>query len=95
MTEPSAPPESTLAADLGLGCFTTIAGAGGGYMIAVLVAKIVGGFTRCASDAETGAPCNFFTYGMFGVVIGAVLLPTVVLTVRRRSRRRLSDLKRG
>ncbi len=47
---------------LGVGCFTAVAGFSGGGMIAVLIAKIVGAATRCAPDAETGPPCNWFTY---------------------------------
>jgi hypothetical protein len=87
--------ESHLAADTGLGCFTLLAGAGGGYMIGVLIAKIVGSLGRCTPDAETGAPCNFMTYGIAGVFIGALLLPTVVLTLRIRSRHRHTDSERG
>lgn len=81
--------------NIGLGCFATAAGGAGGYMIGVLIAKIVGAIRGCPSDAETGAPCNFFVFGVAGIFIGAVLLPTVVLTLRRRSRRRFNDSKRG
>jgi hypothetical protein len=73
---------------LGLGCITAIAGLAGGGMIAVLIAKIVGALTRCSSDAETGAPCNWFTYAVFGAVAGFVLVPIISISLRRRARRR-------
>src|SRR5450830_1039236 len=46
---------------LGVGCLSAVAGLAGGGMIAVLVAKIVGGAMRCQADAETGAPCDWST----------------------------------
>lgn len=63
-------------------------------MIAVLIAKIVGAATRCAAEAETGAPCNWFTYAVFGAIIGAIVLPIVAITLLRRSRRRLENSER-
>jgi hypothetical protein len=79
----------------GVGCFTAIAGFAGGGMIAVLVAKIVGAATRCTSEAETGAPCNWFTYWFYGAVIGAVLLPVIAISMLRRGRRRANNSERG
>ncbi len=73
---------------LGVGCLTVAAGLAGGGMIAVLVAKIVGAIARCPSDAETGAPCNWLTYAVFGALIGAVLLPVSSIWSLRRARRR-------
>ena len=43
---------------VGVGCLTAVAGLVGGGMIAVLLAKIVGGISGCRGDAETGAPCE-------------------------------------
>lgn len=64
-------------------------------MIAVLIAKIVGALSRCASDAETGAPCNWFTYAVFGAIIGAVVVPVVSVWFFRRGRGRASNIQRG
>ena len=55
-------------------------------MIAVLVAKIVGAAQSCKPDAETGAPCNWFTYAVVGALVGAVLFPAVATQLLRRSR---------
>jgi hypothetical protein len=57
-------------------------------MISVLIAKIVGAFARCTPEVETGAPCNWFTYAVFGAVTGLVLVPAVSLWLFRRGRAR-------
>lgn len=75
---------------LGVGCLTALAGFFGGAMLAVMVAKIVGAFTRCTPDAETGAPCDWFTYAWIGALIGLFLLPVVTI-LRLRSSRGRSD----
>jgi hypothetical protein len=75
----------------GIGCFTVIAGFAGGGMIGVLIAKIAGAAQRCPTEAETGAPCNWFTFAVFGALIGAVLLPTIAISSVRRARRRTSN----
>src|SRR5215216_4751736 len=80
---------------LGVGCFSVIAGFAGGGMIAVLIAKIVGALARCPAEPETGAPCNWFTYAVFGAVAGAVILPTLTVTSLRRARRRAENSERG
>jgi hypothetical protein len=80
---------------LGVGCFSTFVGFAGGGMISVLIGKIVGAATRCPSDAETGAPCNWFTYAVFGAIIGAVLVPAISIWFFRRGRRRARQMKRG
>jgi len=72
----------------GVGCFSAFAGFAGGGMIAVLVAKIVGALSRCPSEAETGAPCNWFTYAVFGAIIGLFLVPAVSIWFLRRGRAR-------
>ena len=76
---------------LGIGCFTVVAGFAGGGMIGVLIAKIVGAAQRCPTEAETGAPCNWFTFAVFGALIGAVLLPTIAISSVRRARRRTNN----
>jgi hypothetical protein len=99
---PSGPPDaSTPEADgpapayFGIGCVTAIAGFVGGGMVAVLVAKIVGALSRCAADAETGAPCNWGTYWLRGALVGLVLLPSISIWLLRRGRRREQYTKRG
>jgi F0F1-type ATP synthase membrane subunit c/vacuolar-type H+-ATPase subunit K len=71
---------------LGVGCFSAFVGFAGGGMISVLIAKIVGAFARCTPEAETGAPCNWFTYAVFGAAIGLVVVPLVSLWLFRRGR---------
>jgi len=80
---------------LGVGCFSTFVGFAGGGMIAVLIAKIVGALSRCASEPETGAPCNWFTYAVFGALIGAVVVPLVSIWFFRRGRSRARHNERG
>ena len=80
---------------LGVGCFSTFVGFAGGGMIAVMVAKIVGGLSRCASDAETGAPCSWLTYAVYGALIGAVVVPSVSIWFFRRGRNRARHIERG
>jgi len=76
---------------LGVGCFSLLVGFGGGGMIAVLVAKIIGGVMHCAADAETGAPCNWFTFAVRGAIVGAVLVPVISLWLFRRGRVRANN----
>lgn len=73
---------------VGIGCFSTFVGFAGGGMIAVLIAKIIGSATRCATDAETGAPCNWLTFASYGALIGAVVVPIVSIWFFRRGRAR-------
>jgi hypothetical protein len=80
---------------LGVGCFSVVAGFAGGGMIAVLIAKIVGVATRCPSEAETGAPCSWLTYAVFGAIGGAIILPTLTISLLRRARRRIQNSERG
>jgi len=79
----------------GIGCFTAVAGLAGGGMIGVLIAKLVGFAQRCPSEAETGAPCNWLTFAVFGAIAGAVLLPVVAISSLRRARKRTHNLERG
>jgi hypothetical protein len=71
---------------LGVGCLTAVSGAVASGMIAVLLAKMVGWATKCAPDAETGAPCGWFDYAKFGMVIGVIVFPSVALWLLWRSR---------
>ena len=71
-------PVDRAARNVGVGCFTFIAGLFSGAMIGVLIAKIVGGVTRCAPGAE-GQPCDWHIYAGYGAVTGAILLPTIAL----------------
>jgi hypothetical protein len=73
---------------LGVGCVTLVAGFFGGGMIALLVAKVVGITQSCKPDADTGAPCNWFSYLVVGACIGAVFLPSAALWRMRRGRMR-------
>jgi hypothetical protein len=95
MAEVEGAPEDSGPHYLGVGCFSVIAGFAGGGMIAVLIAKFVGLATRCASEAETGAPCNWFTYAVFGAIAGAVILPALTISSLRRARRRMQNSERG
>ena len=71
---------------LGVGCITLVSGFFGGGMIAVLIAKIIGAAQGCTPDAETGAPCNWFSYAAVGALTGMVLFPTTAVLLLRRSR---------
>jgi hypothetical protein len=95
MADVEGPPDDTRPHYLGVGCFSVVAGFAGGGMIAVLIAKIVGVATRCPSEAETGAPCNWLTYAVFGAIAGAIILPTLTISLLRRARRRMQNSERG
>ena len=93
-------PEAPEASDarphyFGVGCFTVFAGFAGGGMIGVLLAKIVGFARKCPSEVETGAPCSWFTFAVFGAIAGAVILPTIAISSLRRARRRTQNSERG
>ncbi len=88
MTEPAGETDDGLWPYLGVGCITLFAGFFGGGMIAVLLAKVVGGMRSCAADADTGAPCDWFTYMAIGACAGAVCLPAIALWRMRRGRMR-------
>ena len=71
---------------LGVGCMTAVVGFFGSGMIAILLAKIVGAATGCAVEAETGAPCNWYSYAIRGGLAGMVLLPSLVVWRMRKAR---------
>ena len=79
----------------GVGCFTAFAGFAGGGMIGVLIAKIIGGLRRCPADLETGAPCSWLTFAVYGAIAGAVLLPVIAISSLRRARRRTPNSEGG
>ena len=95
MADSEGAPQDTSPHYLGVGCFSVVAGSAGGGMIAVLIAKIVGVAVRCPSEAETGAPCNWFTYAVFGAIAGAIILPTLTISLLRRARKRAQNSERG
>jgi hypothetical protein len=67
-----------------VGCLTVVVGFFGGGMIAVLVGRGVDMATRC-SPGEGLPACNWHIYWLVGGLLGAVLLPTVVLVKLLRS----------
>jgi len=70
---------------VGVGCFTAIVGAAGGFMIAVLIAKIVGSLRGC-EPAEGIPACDWHLFAFTGMAIGIVLLPTISI-IRLKGRR--------
>ena len=70
----------------GVGCLTAVIGLVAGGMIAVLLAKLVGGVRGCAPAADTGAPCDWSAYWTWGARIGVILVPTIVLWRMRKVR---------
>jgi hypothetical protein len=89
---PRTPSESKLSY-VGVGCVGAVVGLIGGGMIAVMVAKIVGGLTHCPAAAESGAPCDWNNYWTWGARIGFFLVPTVSIFLLRRGRRRSHNLQ--
>jgi len=66
-----------------VGCLTFVAGGFGGGMISVLIAKIVGSARRC--EPPEGLPaCDWHVYAAVGMLIGAVLLPAIVIRQIRK-----------
>ena len=82
------------ARNIGVGCFTAIAGFFSGAMFAVLLGKIVGAVRGCAAGPE-GQPCNWHIYAGVGALIGAISLPTVVLWRLRRTEGPPPESERG
>jgi hypothetical protein len=80
--------ESRRWAYVGVGCLTAVIGWFGGAMIAVFIGKIVGAIQGCAPDAETGAPCGWFTYAVCGALVGLVAVPGVAIWRMRVGERR-------
>ena len=76
---------------VGVGCLTFFAGGASGAMISVLLAKVIGAARGCTADPETGAPCGWFVYAVIGGLVGALLLPTIVILRLRAGRARNSE----
>ena len=74
MADGSAAPKGSAWSYIGVGCLTAPIGFFGGGMIAVLIAKIVGGLQHC--NAPEGFPaCNTFEFLFPGALVGMVSLP--------------------
>ena len=82
------------ARNIGVGCFTGIAGFFSGAMFGVLIAKIVGTVTKCASGLN-GQPCDWHVYAGVGGLIGMISLPTLVLWRLRRTEGPPPNSERG
>jgi hypothetical protein len=74
----SQPREDVVARNVGVGCFTLLAGFFSGGMLGVFVAKIV--------QAVTGGPkcegiptCDWAQYMIVGAAVGAITLPVLAL----------------
>jgi hypothetical protein len=74
----------------GVGCVTAAGGFFGGGMIGVFIGWIVGHLTGCRA-AEGFPICNFHSYWVPGMLIGAILLPTVAISRLRQSDGRSPD----
>jgi len=61
---------------VGVGCLTGFAGFFAGAMVAVLIGKIVGFFTKCTAVEGTPA-CNWHWFALAGGVIGLITMPTI------------------
>ena len=70
---------------IGVGCLTVPIGLFGGGMIAVLIAKIVGGLNRCAPPEGLPA-CDTFEFLTAGALIGVISVPTIAILRLRRGR---------
>lgn len=88
--ETGRPPDRSGWAYIGVGCITTAAGFFGGGMIGVFIGWIVGHARRCVPPPDSFPICDFFPYWMAGMVIGAIVLPTVAITRVRQSDRKLA-----
>lgn len=75
--------ELRVARNLGVGCFTAVAGFWSGAMFAVLIGKFVGSAQGCAAG-ENGQPCNWQVYAAAGAVFGSISLPALTLWRLRR-----------
>ncbi len=78
--ERSPPPDGTsrVGRNVALGCLFAFPGLFGGGMIAVLVAKFVGSIQRC-KPPEGFPACGTFEYLIPGAILGAVVLPGLIL----------------
>jgi hypothetical protein len=86
--EPRVPPSDSKLSYVGVGCVGAVVGLVGGGMIAVMIAKVVGGLTSCTAAAESGAPCNWTDYWTWGARIGLIVVPVISIYLLRRGRLR-------
>ena len=84
----SAAPRASAWSYIGVGCVTAPIGFFGGGMIAVLIAKFVGGFQNCRPPEGLPA-CNTWEFLFSGGLIGFVVLPAVSLYRLRAGRRKV------
>jgi hypothetical protein len=82
---PEGPKEDVIARNIGVGCFSTVAGFFSGGMVGVFVGKMVGSVQGCRPPEGLPA-CDWYVYAGIGALIGAVTLP--VLALRRLTRNR-------
>lgn len=73
----------------GAGCLTLFAGFFGGGMIGVFVGWVVGLVQRCRPPEGTFPICNIHPYWFTGMVVGAIVLPTVTIWRLKSSDARL------
>jgi hypothetical protein len=78
MTAPELDRAGVIARNVGVGCVTTVAGFFGGGMIAVFIGKVAGSAQGCKPPEGLPA-CNWWVYAGIGAVLGALILPAVVL----------------
>jgi hypothetical protein len=78
MTAPELDRAGVIARNVGVGCVTTVGGFFGGGMIAVFIGKVVGSAQGCKPPEGLPA-CNWWVYAGIGAVLGALILPAVVL----------------
>lgn len=75
---PEPQPQDVTARNIGVGCFTTVAGFFSGGMLGVFVSKIVEAATR-APKCEGIPTCDWGQYMVAGAAIGAITLPVLAL----------------
>ena len=79
---------------IGVGCLTAPIGFFGGGMIAVLIAKIIGGLQKC--QAPDGFPaCNTFEFLFPGGLIGMIGLPLLSVWRLRVGRKKAAAGETG
>ena len=73
---------------IGVGCLTVPIGFFGGGMIAVLIAKVVGGLQNCTPPEGLPA-CNTWEFLYTGALIGLVGLPVLSVLRLRAGRKKV------
>lgn len=75
--------EDRIGRNIGVGCFTFVVGAVSGGMIAVLLGKLVGFFTRAPRCPDVPM-CNWYQFAGWGALVGAISLPLLAFWRLRR-----------